>query len=101
MPDDPALKPKEGLSMVTIKILGSGCSNCLRLERHAAQAAEAWQSTHPQAQFAIEKVTEVERFLDYGLLATPGLVINEKLVSSGKIPAPANIVEWLEQANAA
>jgi len=85
--------------MLTIKILGSGCSNCQRLESQAAVAAEEWKASHPQAVVQIEKVTDMDRFLDYGLLATPGLVINEKLVSSGKIPAPSNIVAWLDEAS--
>lgn len=83
--------------MLSIKVLGPGCPNCERLETHAAQAVEQWRRRNPDLVVTIEKVTETERFLDYGLLVTPGLVINERLVSSGKIPAPAQIVGWLEE----
>lgn len=85
--------------MISIKVLGPGCKNCERLELHASQAAERWGQDHPEVAVAIEKVTEAERFLDYGLLATPGLVINERLVSSGRIPAPSQIVTWMEHAS--
>lgn len=84
--------------MLSIKVLGPGCANCERLEVHAAQAVERWGQDHPEVEVTIEKVTDTDRFLEYGLLATPGLVINEKLVSAGRIPAPSHIIGWLEQA---
>ncbi len=87
--------------MLSIKVLGPGCKNCERVELHAVQAVEQWRADHPDVEVTIEKLTDTEKFLDYGLLSTPGLVINEKLVSSGRIPAPANIIKWLEEAQAA
>lgn len=86
--------------MLSIKVLGPGCLNCERLALHAAQAVERWEIEHPELEITIEKVTEPEKFLEYGLLSSPGLVINEKLVSSGRIPAPSHIVAWLEEATA-
>ncbi|MFP3855260.1 MAG: thioredoxin family protein [Anaerolineales bacterium] len=87
--------------MLTIKVLGPGCKNCERVELHTEQAVERWRADHPEVDVRIEKVTDTAQFLDYGLLSTPGLVINEKLVSSGKIPAPSHIVQWLEEAASA
>ncbi|MGD8553853.1 MAG: thioredoxin family protein [Anaerolineales bacterium] len=87
--------------MLLIKVLGPGCKNCERVELHAAQAAEQWRAEHPDVEVTIEKVTEAEKFLDYGLLSTPGLVINEKLVSAGRIPAPSQIITWLAEAASA
>ncbi|MDF1499650.1 MAG: thioredoxin family protein [Anaerolineales bacterium] len=84
--------------MISIKVLGPGCKNCERVEIHAVQAVEQWQVENPGAEVTIEKVTDTEKFLDYGLLSTPGLVINEKLVTSGRIPAPFQIVAWLNEA---
>lgn len=84
--------------MIAIKVLGPGCKNCERVELHAAQAVERWRGAHPAVEVTIEKVTDTEQFLDYGLLSTPGLVIDERLVSSGRIPAPSHIVKWLEEA---
>lgn len=86
--------------MLSIKVLGPGCRNCERVELHAAQAVEQWQVDHPEVEVTIEKVTDMEQFLEYGLLSTPGLVINETLVSSGKIPAPSHIIRWLQEAAA-
>jgi small redox-active disulfide protein 2 len=87
--------------MLSIKVLGPGCKNCERVELHAVQAVEQWHTDHPEVDVTIEKITDTEKFLDYGLLSTPGLVINEKLVSSGKIPTPSHIVRWLDEAQAA
>jgi small redox-active disulfide protein 2 len=87
--------------MLTIKVLGPGCKNCERVELHAVKAMEQWRAEYPDIEVTIEKVTDIEKFIDYGLLSTPGLVINEKLVSSGKIPSPSHITKWLEEAAAA
>lgn len=76
--------------MVTVKILGSGCANCKKLEAVAREAATAAQV---EADFV--KVTDMKQILNYDLLATPGLVINEKLVSSGRIPTVAEVQSWL------
>lgn len=76
--------------MLTIKILGSGCANCRKLE---AVAREAAASAGVQAEFV--KVTDMKAIMAYDLLATPALVINEKLVSSGRIPTQAEVRQWL------
>lgn len=86
--------------MISIKVLGPGCKNCERVELHAERAVEQWRADHPEVEVTIEKVTDTEQFLDYGLLSTPGLVVDEKLVSSGRIPTPSHIVKWLEEAAA-
>lgn len=79
--------------MLTIKVLGSGCANCKRVEQIARKALE---------DMAIEaeviKVTDHSDILKYNILSTPGLVINEKVVSSGRIPAPAEVTTWLADA---
>jgi small redox-active disulfide protein 2 len=79
--------------MLTIKILGPGCANCQRLEEIARQAASDMNVT---AEFA--KVTDYNDILAYDVLSTPGLVINEKLVSSGRIPSPASVSAWIADA---
>jgi small redox-active disulfide protein 2 len=79
--------------MLTIKILGSGCPNCKKLEELAHQAV---------GQLAIEaqviKVTDYKDIMTYNILSTPGLVINEKVVSYGRIPSPAEITTFLTNA---
>lgn len=79
--------------MLTIKVLGSGCANCKKLETVAHQAV---------ADMGIEaeviKVTEYADIMQYDILSTPGLVINEKLVSAGRIPDAAEVMTWLTDA---
>jgi hypothetical protein len=92
---------REKKMAIHVKVLGPGCKNCERVELHAIQAIERIKETHPNLEVTIEKVSDIEKFLDYDLLSTPGLVVNETLVSSGKIPPPSQIVEWLERASEA
>jgi small redox-active disulfide protein 2 len=76
--------------MLTVKILGSGCANCKKLE---AVSREAAASAGLEAEFI--KVTDMQAIMAYDLLSTPGLVINEKLVSSGRIPTQAEVRQWM------
>jgi small redox-active disulfide protein 2 len=76
--------------MTTVKILGPGCANCRKLE---AVAREAAASAGVQADFV--KVTDMKAIMAYDILSTPGLVIDEKLVASGRIPTLAEIKDWL------
>ena len=79
--------------MTTIKILGAGCPNCKRLEQLARKAAEKMEL---EAEFI--KVTDYQEIMDYGILSTPGLVVNEQVVSSGRIPSEPEIVALLTDA---
>ncbi|HNZ02426.1 MAG TPA: thioredoxin family protein [Anaerolineaceae bacterium] len=79
--------------MLNIKILGSGCANCKRLEALAHQAVE---TLGLEAEF--EKVTDMAEIMTYPILSTPGLVINGRVVSSGRIPGLSEIEAWLKQA---
>lgn len=76
--------------MLTIKILGSGCANCKKLEAVARAAAE---SAGIQAEFI--KVTDYNAMMAYDILATPALVANEKVLCSGRVPTQAEVVQWL------
>ncbi len=77
--------------MITIKVLGSGCANCKRLE---ANARKVVGDLGIDAQ--IEKVTDYNEIMKYPILSTPGLVINEKVVSAGRIPTESEITGWLK-----
>ncbi|GAB4428235.1 MAG: thioredoxin family protein [Anaerolineae bacterium] len=82
--------------MLNIKVLGPGCRNCETLAKKTADALEAVAAENPAADGAtIEKVTDHTKYIDYGLMFTPGLVINEKLVSSGRVPAVSEIKSWI------
>jgi small redox-active disulfide protein 2 len=79
--------------MLTIKILGPGCDNCKKMEAVARQAAANMSVT---ADFV--KVTDWAEIKQYPILATPGLVIDEKLVCGGRIPNEAEVSSWLADA---
>jgi len=74
-----------------IKILGSGCNNCVNLER---VTREAVADLGLDAQ--IEKVTDYAEIMGYGVMSTPGLVVDEKVVVAGRVPTPAKVRELLE-----
>lgn len=76
---------------MTIKVLGSGCANCKRLE---AVARKVVDDLGVQAE--IVKVTDYAEIMKYPILSTPGLVVNEKLVSAGRIPGETEIAAWLK-----
>ena len=79
--------------MLNIKVLGPGCANCRKLEEIAREAVAALG-----VDAEISKVTDMQQIIDYGVLKTPGLVINGKLVSSGRIPAPQSVADWIRAA---
>jgi small redox-active disulfide protein 2 len=79
--------------MLDIKVLGPGCDNCKKVEAIARQAAV---NLGVEAQF--EKVTDRAEYPRYGLLYTPGLVINNQLVCGGRIPTEAEVMTWVADA---
>jgi small redox-active disulfide protein 2 len=79
--------------MLTIKVLGSGCANCKRLEQITRKVV-----TDLALEAEVIKVTDYNDIMAYNILSTPGLVINEKVVSSGRIPAPAEVTTWMMNA---
>ena len=76
--------------MVNIKVLGSGCENCKRLEATTRKVVETLA-----IEAEIEKVTDYAEIMKWPILSTPGLVINGKLVSAGRIPSEQEITNWL------
>lgn len=82
--------------MLTIKVLGSGCPNCKKVEAIVRQAVEMMG-----LQAEIIKVTDYNQIMEYNILATPGLVINENLVCAGRIPSQAEVSTWLADAEMA
>jgi small redox-active disulfide protein 2 len=79
--------------MLTIKVLGSGCANCKRVEQIAHKVVDELG-----IEAEIVKVTEYPEIMKYNVMSTPGLVVNEKLVSYGRIPTPAEVTTWMMNA---
>ena len=79
--------------MLTIKILGSGCANCKRVEQIARKVV-----AEMSLEAEVIKVTDYNDIMAYNILSTPGLVVNEKVVCSGRIPTPAEVTTWLANA---
>jgi small redox-active disulfide protein 2 len=75
-----------------IEVLGPGCNNCQRLE---ANAREAVAQAGVEAE--IVKITDYAEIASRGVMSTPGLVIDGKVVSTGKIPTPWTIAAWLSE----
>lgn len=78
-----------------IKILGSGCANCHTLERLAREAV-----TDLGLSAEITAVTDYPTIVGYGVMSTPALVVDEKVVMSGRVPTKDQVAEMLTAANA-
>ncbi len=76
--------------MHVIEVLGTGCSNCLKLELASARAAE---QAHVEVE--IHQVTNTRRIRSYGVIDLPGLVIDGRVASTGRVPELEEISDWL------
>lgn len=77
-----------------IKVLGSGCANCKKLHHMVEVALKDLQITAN-----LEYVTDMMEIAKSGLLRTPGLILNGKIISSGRIPSMVEIQNWIKEAN--
>jgi small redox-active disulfide protein 2 len=78
--------------MTKIEVLGPGCDNCKRLEKNAREAVAA-----AGVDAEITKVTDYAEIMSYGIMSTPGLVIDGKVVSYGRVPSAGDIAAWLSE----
>ena len=87
--------------MLDIKILGPGCANCYRLEGLAVAAVQFLQSQKPElfqdVEVTLDHLSDSSDFRKYGVLRTPGLVVNEKLAVAGRLPTVLEIMETFEK----
>ncbi|MBR9682405.1 MAG: thioredoxin family protein [Candidatus Aenigmarchaeota archaeon] len=74
-----------------IKILGSGCPNCIRLEKTVVEALKGLGKEEK-----VEKVTDYVDIVSYGVMSTPALVIDGKVIFSGQVPSLQKITEYLK-----
>ncbi len=85
---------------MNIKVLGPGCINCERVFQVVVDTLEEleaeWENDSPEV--TVQHVTDYAEFLKYGLMFTPGLVINEQLVCGGRIPSKAEVKAWVTSA---
>jgi small redox-active disulfide protein 2 len=77
-----------------IKVLGMGCPKCLEVEKRVINVLAELNVAAD-----VEKVTDIKKIMAYGILSTPGLVINGKVKSSGRIPRPEEIKTWVQEGN--
>ncbi|MEW5798673.1 MAG: thioredoxin family protein [Bacteroidota bacterium] len=75
---------------MTIKVLGPGCMNCRTLEQRTIEALKKMN-----LEASIEKVTDFQQIASYGVLRTPGLVVENKVLVQGRVPTVAQIQELL------
>ena len=76
--------------MKTIKVLGSGCANCETTAKLIKQVADEMQT-----EVNVEKVEDIAQIMAYGVMSTPGVVMNEKVIHAGGIPDKDSIKGWL------
>lgn len=76
-----------------IQILGTGCPKCKKMTEMAETAAKELGLN-----YEIEKVTDISRILDFGIMATPGLAVDGKVLVAGGVPAPEQMKRLLAQA---
>lgn len=75
---------------MNIKVLGSGCANCKNTVNLIEQVAQA-----KGVAVQLEKVEDIRAIMGYGVMSTPGVVINGKVVHAGGVPSRDKIEQWL------
>ncbi|UPW19410.1 thioredoxin family protein [Agarivorans sp. TSD2052] len=78
--------------MKTFKVLGSGCANCVNTAKRIEQTANELH-----IKVVVEKVTDLETIMNYQVMSTPAVVLNEQLVHSGGVPNKEVITAWLKE----
>ncbi len=78
--------------MLNIKVLGTGCSKCLKLENNVKDTIALLG-----IDAVVEKVSDLNKIMSFGVLMTPGLVINEKVVSFGRVLSVKDIAELINK----
>jgi small redox-active disulfide protein 2 len=77
--------------MKVFKVLGSGCANCVNTAKLIEKIA-----ADQGIDVLVEKVTDLETIMNYGVMSTPGVVMDEEVVHAGEVPKPDIILTWLK-----
>lgn len=78
--------------MTTVKVYGTGCARCRNLESLCHEVV-----AELKIDANIEKVTDITEIVKSGIMMTPGLEINGKIVSSGQIPTKSTLIHWIQE----
>ncbi len=79
---------------MNVKILGTGCPNCVRLEALVKEVAR-----EKGLSLEVDKVTDIVEIMSYGIMSTPGLVVDGQVMSSGRVPPKAEIATMMQPAD--
>ncbi|ABM03606.1 thiol-disulfide isomerase and thioredoxins [Psychromonas ingrahamii 37] len=77
--------------MKKFKVLGSGCTKCINTAKLIEKIAK-----DNEIEVFVEKVTDLETIMNYGVMSTPGVVMDEKVVHSGGVPTTESIKKWFD-----
>lgn len=83
---------QEKLDMKNIKVLGSGCRNCETTANLIKLAAD-----QASVEIELEKITDVAQIMNYGVMSTPGVVVDGKVVHAGGLPGPDLVRKWVSE----
>jgi small redox-active disulfide protein 2 len=78
--------------MVEVRVLGTGCARCNELEKMCFNVA-----AENNIDADIQKITDLKEIMSYGIMQTPGLVINGKVKISGKLPTAITLLHWMQE----
>lgn len=78
--------------MFTVKVLGPGCKNCLTTYKLIEQVAE-----ENGISITLDKIEDMSQIMSYGIMSTPGVVVNDKIAHAGGVPSKKVILSWFQQ----
>ncbi|MEI8658327.1 MULTISPECIES: thioredoxin family protein [Vibrio] len=76
--------------MKVFKVLGSGCANCINTAKLIESVAEA-----AGVDVKVEKITDMEAIMNYGVMSTPAVVLNEQVIHAGGVPSEEKVKSWI------
>ena len=76
--------------MKVFKVLGSGCANCVNTAKLIENVAEA-----AGVDVKVEKITDMEAIMNYGVMSTPAVVLNEQVIHAGGVPSEEKVKSWI------